>query len=121
MNPQAVNSTSEWEETPALSASLPIQFSDGAVLPEIRISCEGCGKPLATRLQRGRVVNLLPDVYRLTGLAACFHCEGLTRFDYRVRSEGARMSMEHRKDGAWRSICISRPSVWGRVFGLLRR
>jgi hypothetical protein len=92
----------EFQALPALSASFPLVFADGARWDELTGHCGRCSRPIEADNLKGSASawwsKLGPFVYDVRAFGYCPECRLLTPFHYRMHQD---MSMTGLMDGEW--------------------
>jgi hypothetical protein len=92
----------EFHALPALSASFPLIFTNGARWDELVGHCGRCYRRIEADNLKGSASawwsKLGPFVYDVRALGYCSECHLLTPFNYRMHHD---MSMTGLRDGEW--------------------
>jgi len=93
----------EFQAMPALSASFPLAFADGAHWDELTGYCGRCLRAIEADNMKGSAhawgPKRDPFVYDVRAIGYCSDCRLLTFFHYRMHQD---MSMSGWMDGEWR-------------------
>jgi len=111
----------EFQAIPALSASFPLVFADGARWDELTGHCGHCTLPIKAENLKGSAhawgPKHAPVVYDVRALGYCPECHLLTSFHYRMHRD---MSMTGLRGGEWCRWRSARESRVGSLFALFR-
>lgn len=75
-------------EQPTILSQLPVVFDTGFRFDTLVGHCGKCHCGIDQQLLRGRITRLLPSVALVEAVGACNRCALLTRFNFRVYSDG---------------------------------